>query len=288
LVYCPERYNPGDGEHTISKITRVIGGISGQWTAIAAELYGTITNIHVVRNIQTAEMAKIIENTQRDLNIALMNEIALICEKMGLDAIEVIKAAATKWNFSVYYPGAGVGGHCLPKDPWYLVKAAERYGYHAAIITAGRRINDHMPYHIVQILVNALNNVRKPLKGSRIVVLGLSYKEEIGDTRNSPSKPLIHEIKKMGAEIHSVDPFVSHQDAISEFEVDSHFTTLTGIFDGADAIVLMTPHSDFKNIDFRAVKQIMSSNPIIVDGRRIYSPDELNEIGFIYRGIGKG
>ena len=163
LAYCPERYNPGDTSHTIDKVTRVMGAVDEHWRAVAREFYLSFTQLYDVPNIRTAEMAKIIENTQRDLNIALMNEIALICEGMGLDVMEVIKAASTKWNFNAYYPGAGVGGHCLPKDPWYLVKAAEGIGYEAKIITAGRAVNDSMPDHMFDLLCNGLSMAEKSL-----------------------------------------------------------------------------------------------------------------------------
>lgn len=287
LAYCPERYNPGDDEHTIDKVTRVLGSTDKQWAETAAELYRCITNVYPVASIKTAEMAKIIENTQRDLNIALMNEVALICERMGLDVMEVIKAAATKWNFHVYYPGAGVGGHCLPKDPWYLVKAAEKHGYHAEVITAGRRINDYMPHHMFELLVKAMNRAGKPIKDSKIVVLGLSYKENIGDIRNSPSKILIKEIKEMGGIVHSVDQYIDEKTALNEFKVDKHFQKLDGIFLEADAIVLMTAHEEFKNLDFREIKKQMK-NPIILDGRMLYQPEEIKKKGFYYAVVGRG
>ena len=280
LAYCPERYNPGDDEHTIDKVTRVLGSTDKQWAETAAELYRCITNVYPVASIKTAEMAKIIENTQRDLNIALMNEIALICERMGLDVMEVIKAAATKWNFHVYYPGAGVGGHCLPKDPWYLVKAAEKYGYHAEVITAGRRINDYMPHHMFELLVKAMNRVGKPIKDSKIVVLGLSYKENIGDIRNAPSKILIKEIKEMRGIVYSIDQYIDEKTATREFKVDKHFQKFDDAFLDTDAIVLMTAHKEFKNLDFEWIKERMRENPIIVDGRMIYKSEEVRKKGF--------
>ncbi|MDI6895985.1 nucleotide sugar dehydrogenase [Methanocella conradii] len=288
LAYCPERYNPGDEEHTIDKVTRVLGSTDKQWAETAAELYGCITNVYPVANIKTAEMAKIIENAQRDLNIALMNEIALICERMGLDVMEVIKAAATKWNFHVYYPGAGVGGHCLPKDPWYLVKAAEKHGYHAEVITAGRRINDYMPRHMFELLIKAMNRAGKPIKGSKIVVLGLSYKENIGDIRNSPSRILIKEVKEMGGIVYSVDQYIDEKTAAHEFKVDKHFQKPDSVFLDADAIVLMTAHKEFEKMDFGLIKKEMRVNPVIVDGRMIYQPKEVKKKGFIYEVIGGG
>lgn len=286
LAYCPERYNPGDGNHTIDRVTRVLGAVNEEWGLIAQEFYTQITKIHRTPNIRTAEMAKIIENTQRDLNIALMNEIAIICEKLGLDVMDVIQAAATKWNFNVYYPGSGVGGHCLPKDPWYLVKAAEKHGYHAQLITAGRRLNDSMPYHAFELLARGMNEAGKPLKGSVVVVLGLSYKENIGDTRNSPSLALIRAIRKMGGIVRSVDPFVDVLAATAEFEVDDHRLELGDVFAGADAVVLMTAHEEFRGIDLCRISESMTESPLFVDGRRAYRPDDVSNAGLTYLGIG--
>jgi nucleotide sugar dehydrogenase len=150
LAYCPERYNPGDTKHTIENVNRIVGGINLGWANVTRDLYSHMikAKVDAVKDIKTAEAAKVIENIQRDLNIALMNELALIFEKMEIDVMEVIKAASTKWNFNTYYPGAGVGGHCLPVDPYYLVSKAKEYGYHSKVITAGREINDFMPYQI--------------------------------------------------------------------------------------------------------------------------------------------
>ncbi len=176
LAHCPERYNPGDSKHTIADVVRVVGGITPEWAEVTKQLYKHIVkDVFIVKDIKTAEAAKVIENIQRDLNIALMNELALIFERMNIDVMDVIKAASTKWNFNVYYPGAGVGGHCLPVDPYYLVKKAEELGYHARVITAGRAVNDYMPVHMFELLVDALNECERAVKNSKIVVLGFSY-----------------------------------------------------------------------------------------------------------------
>ncbi len=292
LAYCPERYNPGDPLHTIDKTKRIVSGINERSAKVVEFLYNKITSEGAVcvRDIRTAEAAKIIENTQRDLNIALMNEFALILERLGLDVMEVIKAAGTKWNFAKYYPGAGVGGHCLPKDPYYLVKTAEKHGYHAQIITAGRKINDGMPHHVFELLVSGLNKAGKPVKDSKVVVLGLSYKENIGDTRKSPSIKLIAELKSMEARIFSVDKYIEKHVADVEFGIDEkkHFSNLYDAIKGADAIVLMVGHKEFRKLDLAKAKRLMNNNPVIVDGRRIYDIDEVKSNGFIYKGIGAG
>lgn len=283
LAYCPERYNPGDEDHGIEKVSRVVGGITPEWAEVTRELYQIIINedVKVLKNIKTAEAAKVIENTQRDLNIALMNELAMIFERLDIDVMDVIDGARTKWNFNVYYPGAGVGGHCLPVDPYYLVKKAKELGYHSKVIAAGRSINDNMPLHMLTLIQDALNEREKPLKNSKIVVLGFSYKENVGDPRESPAKTLAKNLKWKGADVVVVDPYIK--------EINEKFGVLNNNFDeaidGADVMVLITSHDKFKTIDFGNVKKLMNT-PIIVDGRRIYDPDELRSMGFYYKGVG--
>ncbi len=283
LAYCPERYNPGDEEHSIENVSRVVGGITPEWAEITRGLYQIIINkdIKVLRNIKTAEAAKVIENTQRDLNIALVNELALIFECLGIDVMDVIDGASSKWNFNVYYPGAGVGGHCLPVDPYYLVKKAKELGYHSKVIAAGRSINDNMPLHMLSLVQDALNDKEKSLKNSNIVILGFSYKENVGDPRESPAKTLIKQLKKKGANVIVVDPYID--------EINLEFGVLKNdmyeALKDADAMILITAHDVFKSIDFQKIKKIMKS-PIIVDGRRIYDPNELRDIGFCYKGVG--
>jgi UDP-N-acetyl-D-galactosamine dehydrogenase len=191
IGYSPERINPGDEGHGIDKITKIVSGMDDETTEVLAELYNMITTVFQAKDIRTAEAAKVIENIQRDLNIALMNELALIFGRMNIDIMDVIEAAATKWNFNVYYPGAGVGGHCLPVDPYYLVTKAEELGYHSKVITAGRAVNDYMPLHMFELLVDALNECERAVKGSKVVVLGFSYKENVGDARGPPAVEIV-------------------------------------------------------------------------------------------------
>jgi len=283
LSYCPERYNPGDAAHSILDVVRVVGGITPQWTELTAELYkNNAKDVMTVTDIKTAEAAKIIENIQRDLNIALMNELALIFERLHIDIIEVIRAAATKWNFNVYYPGAGVGGHCLPVDPYYLVQKAAELGYHAQVITAGRAINDLMPFHVLSLIVDALNEQRRAVNSSKIAVLGLTYKENVGDYRESPSEVLIAELVKKGADVHLVDPYVEAS-VLREFATPEE--TAYQALAGADALVLMTAHHDFEALDLLRIRDIMRT-AIIVDGRRVFEPETTRRMGFIYKGVG--
>ncbi|MDX9798694.1 MAG: nucleotide sugar dehydrogenase, partial [Bacteroidales bacterium] len=287
IAYCPERYNPGDSEHTIENVRRIVGGINDEWGEITKDLYAHVIKAGVtkVRDIKTAEAAKVIENIQRDLNIALMNELSLIFEKMGIDIIDVIKAASTKWNFNVYYPGAGVGGHCLPVDPYYLVAKARGLGYHSKVITAGRAINDHMPQHIFELLRDSLNDMEKPVKNSNVVVLGFSYKENVGDARETPVEHLVQELLKSKADVTVVDPFVE-ESFIKSFGVKVEHDPYNAL-KHADALVLMTGHQIFRELDLEKVKKLMNLS-IIIDGRRTYDKEKVLELGFTYRGVGAG
>lgn len=293
LAYCPERYNPGDDAHSIEKVARVVGGITPEWADITRELYQFIIeeDIQVLRNIKTAEAAKVIENTQRDLNIALVNELAMIFEKLGIDVMEVIKGASSKWNFNEYYPGGGVGGHCLPVDPYYLVKKAKELGYQSKVIAAGRTINDYMPKHVFSLITDALNDNERSVKNSKIVVLGLSYKENVGDDRESPSVQLIGELEHNQALITIVDPYIQETAIYGTLEETELYSKVESdvynALDGAHALVLMTAHDEFRELDFEKIKKLMKL-PIIIDGRRIFDPKDLEDMGFYYRGIGRG
>jgi nucleotide sugar dehydrogenase len=283
LAYCPERYNPGDAGHRIRDVVRIVGGITPEWAQVTAQLYASnAKDVVMVKDIKTAEAAKVIENIQRDLNIALMNELALIFERLHIDIMDVISAASTKWNFNVYYPGAGVGGHCLPVDPYYLVHKAEELGYHPQVITAGRAINDYMPLHVVDLLVDALNERGRPVKGSKIAVLGASYKAEVGDQRESPSQVLVRELVRRGALVHIVDPYVN-EEALRTLGIPE--ATAYGALAAADALVLMTAHNDFAKLDLTKVKNLMRTL-IIVDGRRFFEQEKATTLGFVYKGVG--
>jgi len=235
--YSPERINPGDEEHSLDKITKIVAGMDDETTGRLAELYGLITTVYKAKDIKTAEAAKVIENIQRDLNIALMNELAIIFQKLGLDTKSVLEAAATKWNFHKYSPGL-VGGHCIPVDPYYLVYKAKELGYHPQVILAGRAINDSMPKHVAEMTIKALNDVGKVIKGSKVLIMGMAYKENVADTRETPVKGIIKELEEYGIEIYGYDPLLN--DIESEFEVkpydlglrtqDPRLITLTALF----------------------------------------------------------
>ncbi len=288
VAHVPERYNPGDEEHTIDKVTRVVGAINKKWLDITLELYKKIVkNVYPVRDLRTAEAAKIIENVQRDLNIALMNELALIFETLDIDVFEVIEAAATKWNFVKFYPGAGVGGHCLPIDPYYLTYKAQKLGFHPKIILAGRSVNDAMPYHVVKLVVRGLNKLEKPVNGRKIVVLGLSYKKNVGDFRNAPSEIIIKELKELGAEIYAYDPYINKEVVSFYKSNDIKVSKPYDIFEKAEVIILVTDHEEFKNLDWNKIREITEENCLIVDGRGFFEPKEIKRKGFEYIGVGR-
>ena len=266
IAYSPERINPGDEDHSINKVTKVVAGMDEETTELVAALYRKITpQIFIAKDIKTAEAAKVIENIQRDLNIALMNELAIIFEKMGLCTKDVLDAAATKWNFHRYSPGL-VGGHCIPVDPYYLVHKARELGYYPQVTLAGRAINDYMPQHIVEMTIKALNNVNKVIKGSKVLIMGLTYKEDVADTRETPARSIIRELTEYGIEVFGYDPLL---DNINE---EFGMKPIRSLKESPkiDAIILTVVHSQFKKIALDDLKGIMNTNPILIDVRGFY------------------
>ncbi|MFC2070201.1 nucleotide sugar dehydrogenase [Chloroflexota bacterium] len=282
IAYCPERINPGDEKHTIDKVVKVVAGMDSDTTELVAELYAKITpHIFKAKNIRIAEAAKVIENIQRDLNIALMNEFAIIFEKMGLDTRDVLETAATKWNFQQYSPGL-VGGHCIPVDPYYLVHKAKELGYNPQVILAGRAINDSMPGYVVEITIKALKNAGKQLKGSRVLILGLTYKEDVADIRESPVKGVIEGLQKSGIDVTGFDPLLAANDFSGEFN-----TKLLNSLDEVkkakvDGIILTVAHSFFRKFGLNDLKNMQTDNPVLVDVRGIFDAAEAEKAGFYY------
>ena len=218
--YSPERINPGDKEHTLTRITKVVSGDTPETLERVANVYGSIVSAGVYRasSIKVAEAAKVIENTQRDLNIALMNELALIFHKIGIDTNEVLTAAGTKWNFLPFRPGL-VGGHCIGVDPYYLTHKADKLGYHPQVILAGRRINDGMGKYVAEQTVKQMIQAGFPVKAGRVNVLGLTFKENCPDLRNSRVIDVINELRSYGADVHVHDPVADAEEAVHEYGV---------------------------------------------------------------------
>ncbi len=241
LGYSPERINPGDREHRLASIRKIVAGQDAEALEIVADCYGQIIDAGVYRasSIQVAEAAKVIENVQRDLNIALMNELALIFDRMELDTQEVLDAAATKWNFHRYHPGL-VGGHCIGVDPYYLTSKAEQLGIHPQVILAGRRINDGMGAFVASKTVKLLIQAKRSVSGARVAVLGMSFKPNVPDIRNSRVPDIIAELRGYGVEVLACDPLVNPEHVAEEYGLELvPYGDLTAL----DAVILATPHA---------------------------------------------
>ena len=261
--YSPERVNPGDEEHSIDKITKIVSGMDKETLEDLSSLYGTITTTFQARDIKTAEAAKVIENIQRDLNIALVNELTLIFHRMGIDTQDVLDAASTKWNFHRYTPGL-VGGHCLPVDPYYLVHKSRELGYHPQVILAGRSVNDYMPKYVAEMTIKGLNEAGKVLKNSKVLIMGLTYKENVPDTRESPAQGMIKELKEFKIDVFGCDPFLSTAD-IKRFGVNS--------FDENrkyDCVILNVPHKEFFYNGNININKILTGKTILIDVKGLF------------------
>ena len=279
IGYSPERINPGDKNHTIDKITKIVSGMDEESTKKIAELYSRITTTHKTLNIKTAEAAKVIENIQRDLNIALMNELSIIFDKMGLDTKAVLDAAATKWNFHKYQPGL-VGGHCIPVDPYYLVYKAKELGYHPQVVLAGRSVNDYMSKHVAILAIKGLNRAGKVIKNSKVLIMGLTYKENISDTRESPVKDIVKELKEFGIDLYGYDPMLK-KEKIESFGVKAFNDFNVKI----DCTIVTVMHDEFKKMTLETMEKFMNNNPVLIDVRGYFDSKKAREKNFIYKSL---
>ncbi len=279
IGYSPERVNPGDKEHTVSKIIKVVAGDDDETLAKVAALYGSIitAGIHRASSIKVAEAAKVIENTQRDLNIALMNELALIFDRIGIDTLEVLQAAGTKWNFLPFRPGL-VGGHCIGVDPYYLTHKAEMIGYHPQVILAGRRINDGMGAFVAQQTLKQLIKNGSPLPGAKVIVLGLTFKENCPDLRNSKVADVIRELKELGCEVSVHDPIADSRDAVHEYGVA--LTPWEKLPAQADAIVAAVPHRSYLAMPLTELLSRLKRNGVFIDVKSVFDRTAVKEAGF--------
>lgn len=276
--YSPERVNPGDRERTIVDIVKVVAGDDRETLKAVGDLYESIISAGVYRasSIKVAEAAKVIENTQRDLNIALVNELAIIFEKIGIDTLEVLEAAGTKWNFLPFRPGL-VGGHCIGVDPYYLTRKAEMLGHHPQVILAGRRINDGMAAWLAQQVVKQMIAAGSPIKSAQVNVLGLTFKENVCDTRNSKVADLVRELQDYGCDVRVHDPVADaletrHQHGISL----SSWNDLPQ----ADALIAAVPHHQYLSMPLQEILVKLKPTGIFVDVKSMYSKDELLTKGF--------
>jgi len=279
LGYSPERINPGDKEHTLERITKVVSGQDAPTLDRVAAAYGRVVTagVHRAPSIQVAEAAKVIENTQRDLNIALMNEIALICDRLGIRTADVLAAARTKWNFLPFTPGL-VGGHCIGVDPYYLTTRAEQLGYQPEVILAGRRINNRMGEYVAGKLVKMLINADLPVKGARVGILGLTFKEDVSDLRNSRVPDIVRELGQFGIEPLVHDPLCAPDQALHEYGI-----TLCELEELAnlDGLILAVPHAEYLNAGAAKIAERLRPGGVLVDVKSVMAPDSVPP-GFHY------
>lgn len=274
LGYSPERINPGDREHSLQRITKVVAGSDAQTTATLARLYGSIipAGVHVAPSIKVAETAKVLENTQRDLNIALMNELAIICDRLGIRTADVLAAAKTKWNFLPFTPGL-VGGHCIGVDPYYLTTKAEAVGYHPDVILAGRRINDGIGAFIAQRLVRFLGSQSAPLSHARVAILGLTFKENISDIRNSRVPDILHELRNFGIEASVSDPLALADHVRHEYGLK--LVSLEAYHD-LDAIIFAVPHRAYLDLVPEILARLKPGG-VFIDVKSALGPERVPE-----------
>jgi UDP-N-acetyl-D-galactosamine dehydrogenase len=261
--YSPERINPGDKEHRVTTIKKVTSGSTPEAASLIDDLYNLVitAGTYKASSIKVAEAAKVIENTQRDLNIALVNELAVIFNKMGIDTEEVLKAAGTKWNFLPFRPGL-VGGHCIGVDPYYLTHKAQAIGYHPEIILAGRRLNDSMGSYIVSQLIKAMLKRRIHIEGARILVMGLTFKENCPDLRNTRVVDIIKELKEYNTEVDVFDPWINPQEAQKEYSISPVSEPSINTYDG---IILAVAHNEFRLMGAENIRKFGKAEHIIYD-----------------------
>ncbi len=284
VAYSPERINPGDREHTLRKVVKVVSADDPETLEAVAGVYGMIVDagVYKAESIKVAEAAKVIENTQRDLNIALMNELSIIFHRIGIDTVSVLKAAATKWNFIAMIPGL-VGGHCIGVDPYYLTFKAEKSGYRPQVILAGRRINDGMGKYIVEETVKCLTAADKTVKGSRVLVAGMTFKENVNDIRNSRVIDIITELRVHGAEVIICDPLAHPDDVRREYGVE-----LTGYSPSlkVDCVIIAVAHTVFKKeLTVEAVRRHLGDSGakgVVVDVKGMFEPAAFKRTGIVY------
>ena len=276
--YSPERVNPGDKERTITKVTKVVSGDDAATLEKIADLYGHIitAGVHRVSSIKVAEAAKVIENTQRDLNIALMNELALIFDRLGIDTLEVLEAAGTKWNFLPFRPGL-VGGHCIGVDPYYLTHKAEMLGYHPEVILAGRRINDSMAAFIAQQTVKQLLRAGNPVRNAKVIVLGLTFKENCNDLRNSKVANVVRELQDFGCDVSVHDPVAAPDEAMHEYGIP---LMAWKDLPEADAIIAAVSHKEYLAMPQADLLAKLKTGGVFVDVKSAYDAVAIEAAGY--------
>lgn len=279
LAHSPERINPGDPKWDVRVIPRCVGALSKSGLDKAVKFYESVleAEIRPMKSIKEAEATKVIENSFRDVNIAFVNELARSFEMMGIDLIDVLKGSSTKpFAFMPHWPGVGVGGHCIPVDPYYLIEGASKVGFDHKFLKLAREINNSMPAYTVELLQKALNQIQKSIKGSAIGVLGLSYKANVGDMRETPALKVIKLLQNDGAAIEVYDPFTKSESTVPELDL---------LLGKSEALILVTDHDEFVSMDLNKLKKF--NIKIVIDGRNCLDKKIIEKMGIIYRGIGR-
>ena len=270
--YSPERINPGDKEHTVKLIKKITSGSTPEAAKLVDDLYRSIitAGTHQASSIKVAEAAKVIENSQRDINIAFVNELAMIFNRMGIDTHQVLDAAATKWNFLPFKPGL-VGGHCIGVDPYYLAQKAQEYGYHPEIILAGRRLNDNMGRYVASEVIKLMIAKDHKIKGSKVLMLGITFKENCPDIRNTKVVNIVHELQQYGAEVEIFDPWADPEEVRREYGLNS-LSKLNGSH--YEAVILAVAHSQFQSLKIRAL--CSGRNGVIYDVKGVLKREDVD------------
>ena len=281
IGYSPERINPGDKVHRLETITKIVSGMDEETLDVIAKVYELVVEagVHRASCIKVAEAAKVIENSQRDINIAFMNELSIIFNKIGIDTKSVLEAAGTKWNFLKFYPGL-VGGHCIGVDPYYLTYKAEQLGYHSQVILAGRRINDDMGKYVAENVVKNLIKAEKPVKGARVAILGFTFKENCPDTRNTKIYDIVKELREYGIEPIVADPVADSAEAKRLYDIE--FVDINSIKDMA-VIILAVGHNEFSKFLMSDIDKFFDKGQkVLLDLKGLLNKTEYEKAGYIY------
>lgn len=279
IAHCPERINPGDPKWNVTNIPRVVGSFDKKGLSLAKKFYESIVDatIRPMKSIREAEAVKIVENSFRDINIAFVNELAKSFDKLDIDVKDVILGAATKpFAFMPHFPSCGVGGHCIPVDPYYLIERAKLSGFDHRFLRIAREINNSMPDYAVDLLQDALNEIKIPMNGAKIGVLGIAYKANVDDVRESPAKRIIKLLGEYKTDFKVFDPHIPKKSTVN---------SLIDLLKHSEALVLVTDHNEFKNLDPKILKKFKIK--VVIDGKNCLNKDEINKLGIIYKGIGR-
>ncbi len=284
LAYCFERIDPGNASHRIDNTPKVVGGVTPESAKAAAAIYSLIVKAQIVEvsSCETAELVKLTENIFRDINIAFINDIAILCSKLGVDVLEVLEAASTKWSFTPHIPGAGVGGTCIPVNPYYLMKCARDVGVILGTVEQARKTNEAMPHYMAHLVEEALGEIGTSINKAKICVMGTAYKPDIDDRRGSPGEDVAFVLQKLGAQVVCYDPVVSSAASGLTFE-----RSLDKAVKDADCLVITTDHTAFKSLDLKAIAKLAHKPFAVVDGKHVLVPRDVKALGITYRGLGR-